>query len=172
MTDKRFMPCSRPLCPPTSTPLSSTSCSSSSGAPFKPRTLPFKTTLAADMVCDFAMPRSFVVYGTSSKIGSPSKMYERMTAIAKIEPVSGNKGGSFLTMWSLPGLKFGILQVPFLSLCLSAFSCNFGFQFTDVELVCCRPSPAGASQSSTRFAFFVDFSHLNLDFSRSFLDLI
>lgn len=55
---------------------------------------------------------SFSVYGTSSKIGSPAVMWERMSAISAVEPVSGNRGGSYLTMWSLSGVKFGILQVP------------------------------------------------------------
>ena len=54
--------------------------------------------------------RSFTVYAGSDKIGSPSKMYDRLVAVAKVEPVDGNRGGSFLTFFSLSGIKFGILQ--------------------------------------------------------------
>ena len=29
----------------------------------------------------------------------------------QVKPVANNRGGSYLTMWSLSGIKFGILQV-------------------------------------------------------------
>ena len=37
-------------------------------------------------------------------------MYDRLQEYVKVSPVHGNRGGSFLTMWSISGLKFGILQ--------------------------------------------------------------
>ena len=52
----------------------------------------------------------FVCYTTSSKIGSPSVMYDNLTELARLYPVAGNRGGSYLTFWSINGLKFGILQ--------------------------------------------------------------
>lgn len=52
----------------------------------------------------------FSVYTTSGLIGSPSVMYRNLTRVAELYPVSGNRGGSYLTFWSISGLKFGILQ--------------------------------------------------------------
>jgi len=52
----------------------------------------------------------FVTYCTSSKIGNIGVMYDNLTTVAKLGPVSGNRGGSYLTFWSIAGLKFGILQ--------------------------------------------------------------
>lgn len=52
----------------------------------------------------------FVTYCTSSKIGNIGVMYDNLTEVAKLGPVSGNRGGSYLTFWSIAGLKFGILQ--------------------------------------------------------------
>ena len=57
-----------------------------------------------------SVPCSFTVYAASDKIGSPSKMYDRLVLVAKATPVDGNRGGSFLTFWSEAGIKFGILQ--------------------------------------------------------------
>ena len=51
------------------------------------------------------------MYAASDLIGSPGEMYDRMVKYAEAVPVSGNRGGSYLTMWSLQGIKFGILQV-------------------------------------------------------------
>ena len=51
------------------------------------------------------------MYAVSDLIGSPGEMYDRMVKYAEVVPVSGNRGGSYLTMWSLQGIKFGILQV-------------------------------------------------------------
>ena len=47
----------------------------------------------------------------SDKIGSISKMYDRLVEMARVEPVDGNRGGSFLTFFSVSGLKFGVLQI-------------------------------------------------------------
>lgn len=53
----------------------------------------------------------FTVYGTSDKIGSISKMHELLVAVAKKDPVPGNADGSYLTMRSLNGLIFGVINV-------------------------------------------------------------
>lgn len=53
----------------------------------------------------------FVVYATSSQIGSPSKMWELLQEASVRDPVSGNAGGSYLTMRSLSGLIFGIVNL-------------------------------------------------------------
>ncbi|KAJ7250714.1 urea transporter [Mycena rebaudengoi] len=53
----------------------------------------------------------FTVYGTSDKIGSPSKMYELLTAAAAENPVSGNAHGSYITMRSKNGLIFGVINI-------------------------------------------------------------
>ena len=53
----------------------------------------------------------FTVYGTSDKIGSISKMHELLVKVAATKPVEGNAGGSYLTMRSLNGLIFGIINV-------------------------------------------------------------
>ena len=53
----------------------------------------------------------FTVYGTSDKIGSISKMHELLVKAAATNPVGGNAGGSYLTMRSLNGLIFGVINV-------------------------------------------------------------
>ncbi|EJU01843.1 urea transporter [Dacryopinax primogenitus] len=53
----------------------------------------------------------FTVYATSPKIGSISKMHELLTNAAATSPVSGNAGGSYLTMRSLNGLIFGVINI-------------------------------------------------------------
>ena len=52
----------------------------------------------------------FSVYSTNHYLGSPSKVYDNLQAVAERYPVGGNRGGSYLTFWSIDGLKFGILQ--------------------------------------------------------------
>jgi len=52
----------------------------------------------------------FVTYTTSSKIGNIGVMYNNLTEVARLNPVAGNRGGSYLTFWSIAGLKFGVLQ--------------------------------------------------------------
>ncbi|KAM0752686.1 Na+/solute symporter [Meredithblackwellia eburnea MCA 4105] len=54
---------------------------------------------------------SFVTYATSQYIGSPGKMYELLQQAAKDHPISGNAGGSYLTMRSKSGLIFGVLNI-------------------------------------------------------------
>ncbi|KAI0685361.1 urea transporter [Cytidiella melzeri] len=53
----------------------------------------------------------FIVYGTSSKIGSPARMHELLAAAANQTPVAGNTEGSYLTMRSKNGLIFGVIAV-------------------------------------------------------------
>lgn len=51
---------------------------------------------------------AFEVYASSDKIGSPQRMWELLEAAA---PVAGNARGSYVTMRSLSGLKFGIINI-------------------------------------------------------------
>lgn len=51
---------------------------------------------------------SLFIYAVSEKIGSSQAMYD---LLATATPVSGNAGGSYLTMRSLPGLSFGIINL-------------------------------------------------------------
>jgi hypothetical protein len=44
-------------------------------------------------------------------IGSISRVYENLGVIAGPYPVAGNKEGSYMTIWSLNGLIFGIINV-------------------------------------------------------------
>ncbi|KAG2004698.1 urea transporter, variant 2 [Coprinopsis cinerea AmutBmut pab1-1] len=53
----------------------------------------------------------FTVYATSEKIGSPAKMHELLTLSSLINPVEGNKEGSYITMRSENGLVFGIINI-------------------------------------------------------------
>jgi hypothetical protein len=39
------------------------------------------------------------------------QVYNNLHAIAERRPVHGNKEGSFLTMWSMEGLVFGIINI-------------------------------------------------------------
>ncbi|CAG8842302.1 28233_t:CDS:2, partial [Racocetra persica] len=53
----------------------------------------------------------FTVYCTSPQIGSPDKMYELLENASRQRPVDGNESGSYLTMSSLQGLIFGIINI-------------------------------------------------------------
>ena len=53
----------------------------------------------------------FTVYAASPKIGSPTRMHELLVNAAETSPVIGNAGGSYLTMHSVPGLVFGVINV-------------------------------------------------------------
>ena len=55
---------------------------------------------------------SFTVYtGGKYPIGSVSSVWNNLNVIAGPYPVEGNKEGSYLTMWSINGLIFGIINV-------------------------------------------------------------
>jgi Na+/proline symporter len=59
----------------------------------------------------FILVFMFSAYATSDKIGSPDKMYELLQEAAIRAPVAGNAGGSYLTMRSVNGLIFGVINV-------------------------------------------------------------
>jgi Na+/proline symporter len=54
---------------------------------------------------------AFTAYASGDKIGSVSKMYELLVEAARVEPIEGNAGGSFLTMKSEVGGVFGIINI-------------------------------------------------------------
>ncbi|KAF8122410.1 urea transporter [Boletus edulis] len=53
----------------------------------------------------------FTVYATSRYIGSISKMHLLLSEASQIMPVSGNAQGSYLTLRSLNGLIFGVINL-------------------------------------------------------------
>ncbi|GAA5975714.1 hypothetical protein JCM10908_005255 [Rhodotorula pacifica] len=53
----------------------------------------------------------FVVYTTSDKIGSPSRMYDLLVQAGKDWPVEGNKDGSYLTFHSKTGMIFMVINL-------------------------------------------------------------
>ena len=56
---------------------------------------------------------TILVYASSSDLGSPSKVWDNLTTMAKPGnfPVEYNLDGSYLTMWSRGGLIFGIINI-------------------------------------------------------------
>ncbi len=62
-----------------------------------------------------------VVYFISPVTGGVEGMYEKLAAAAKLHPVDGNAAGAYLTMASLGGLIFGIINIVG----------NFGTVFVD-----------------------------------------
>lgn len=77
----------------------------------------------------------FLVYTSSEKLGSPQEVYAKLASVVHdthcseplnwhnqaCGPVSGNNGGSYLTMLSTGGLVFGIINIVG----------NFGTVFVD-----------------------------------------
>lgn len=77
----------------------------------------------------------FLVYTSSDKLGSPKEVYNKLNAVVHnpncaaplnhenqaCGPVTGNNGGSYLTMLSTGGLVFGIINIVG----------NFGTVFVD-----------------------------------------
>lgn len=53
----------------------------------------------------------FVVYATSTIVGSPAKMYDLLVEAANISPVVGNAEGSYLTMRSEGGGYIGLIFI-------------------------------------------------------------
>lgn len=51
----------------------------------------------------------FVVYTSSSTLGSPDRVYDLLREQAKIAPVAGNAGGEYLTMRSQSGVLLGVV---------------------------------------------------------------
>ncbi|GBB97820.1 hypothetical protein RclHR1_03080009 [Rhizophagus clarus] len=76
----------------------------------------------------------FTVYASSPIIGSPGKMYDYLVEAAKQRPVKDNEQGSYLTMASLQGIIFGIINIVG----------NFGTVFVDnaywQRAIAARPS--------------------------------
>ncbi|TPX65724.1 hypothetical protein SpCBS45565_g04923 [Spizellomyces sp. 'palustris'] len=76
----------------------------------------------------------FTVYATSEYIGSPGKMYDLLKAAAIRAPVEDNRDGQYLTMTSLQGLIFGLINIVG----------NFGTVFVDQaywqRAIAARPS--------------------------------
>lgn len=54
---------------------------------------------------------AFTTYATSPLLGSPGKVYDLLVEAAKTHPVSGNAGGSYLTMRSSEGAIFFIINI-------------------------------------------------------------
>lgn len=63
----------------------------------------------------------FTIYVTSDDLGSPSKVYENLRRVELFHPVENNRDGSYLTMLSLDGFIFGIINIVG----------NFGTVFVD-----------------------------------------
>lgn len=53
----------------------------------------------------------FTVYATSGYIGSISEMHHLLSEATQVMPVAGNAQGSYLTLRSLNGLVFGIINL-------------------------------------------------------------
>lgn len=54
---------------------------------------------------------SLTAYATSDALGSPKAVYDLLQAAAERHPVSGNAGGSYLTMRSSQGMIFFIINI-------------------------------------------------------------
>lgn len=76
------------------------------------------------------------VYFTSGMTGGVSGMYDKLTAAAHLHPIEGNAAGAYLTMVSLGGLIFGIINIVG----------NFGTVFVDQaywqRAIAAKPSSA------------------------------
>lgn len=85
-----------------------------------------KATFVADYmhtIIIFVVILTFVaaVYINTDLTGGVEGMYEKLTEAAKIRPIEGNAAGAFLTMASIGGLMFGIINIVG----------NFGTVFVD-----------------------------------------
>ena len=85
-----------------------------------------KATFVADYIHTiviFVVILTFVsvVYFISPVTGGVEGMYEKLTAAASLHPVDGNAAGAYLTMASMGGLMFGIINIVG----------NFGTVFVD-----------------------------------------
>ncbi|WYZ40921.1 hypothetical protein EsH8_IV_001262 [Colletotrichum jinshuiense] len=54
---------------------------------------------------------AFTVYSTNEILGSPGRVWEILTELAAERPLSGNSGGSYLTMRSQGGAEFFIINL-------------------------------------------------------------
>jgi len=61
--------------------------------------------------------------------------------MVQVKPVANNRGGSYLTMWSLSGIKFGILQVHKDHL-MASYDINISCQPNHANLLCPPITPS------------------------------
>ncbi|KAK5653951.1 hypothetical protein OQA88_7876 [Cercophora sp. LCS_1] len=54
---------------------------------------------------------AFTVYASNDILGSPGKLWEILTELAKERPLEGNAGGSYLTMRSQGGAEFFVINI-------------------------------------------------------------
>lgn len=54
---------------------------------------------------------AFTAYATNETLGSPSKVYDLLVQAAAEHPVDGNAGGSYLTMRSVEGAIFFVINI-------------------------------------------------------------
>ena len=64
----------------------------------------------AGIICRHPSNFMFETHSTNHLLGNIGVVYNNLQKVASLSPVSGNRGGSYLTFWSIDGLKFGILQ--------------------------------------------------------------
>ena len=62
---------------------------------------------------------SRVYLASHGPLGSLDVVYDRLTLLAKYRPLSGNRHGSYLTMFSMDGLWFGLIGCEELPPCIS-----------------------------------------------------
>lgn len=76
--------------------------------------------LRATFLCDYSHTVILMIvilyfalsaFATSSKLGSPSAVYDLLIQAAKVTPVDGNQNGSYLTLKSNSGLIFGVINL-------------------------------------------------------------
>lgn len=56
-----------------------------------------------------------VYFSSHGPLGSLEDVYSRLTYLATVKPLSGNRHGSYLTMFSMNGLWFGLIVRPLLT---------------------------------------------------------
>lgn len=54
---------------------------------------------------------AFKVYVFDSELGSPHSVFTRLSRVVELEPVTNNREGSYLTMFSRDGLFFGLVNL-------------------------------------------------------------
>jgi Na+/proline symporter len=54
---------------------------------------------------------AFTTYVTGDRLGSPRAVYDRLHELSVTSPVSGNAGGSYLTMRSKEGAIFFVINI-------------------------------------------------------------
>jgi len=54
---------------------------------------------------------AFTAFATNEVLGSPGRVYDLLVEAAKMHPVEGNAGGSYLTMRSKEGAIFFVINI-------------------------------------------------------------